>query len=128
MLLPGRNTDVAPSAPWGDTRGSASVQAQRRGGGARGSGGGTSVPGVVGVQPGGSLAGNDSSEASSTSSSVWTWRLGGAGFFFSGLGSGTGRPPTELRSPGSDRRATAELPAGEDEQSDERILGEHPEE
>ena len=54
------------------------------------------MPGVVGVQPGGSLAGNDSSEASSTSCSWWTWRRGGLGRFGSGLGSGTARSPAAV--------------------------------
>src|SRR6516225_376989 len=96
--------------------------AQRRGRGSRGSGGGRFVPGVVGVQPGASLAGNDSSEASSTSSSLWTCRCGGGGFFFSGPGSGTetsslGAFITPARPP----RNASELPAGDDEQSHERI-------
>ena len=61
--------------------------------------------GVAGVQAGGSLAGNDSSEASSTSSSWWTWRSG-SGRFGSGLGSGTVFVLRALESPGDDRRAT----------------------
>src|SRR6476469_504923 len=106
-----RNTDVAPFGSSGCSR-----RSQRRRGGVRGSGGGASVPVVVGVQPGASLAGNDSSEDSSTSSSVWTCRWGGGGRFSSGLGSGTGvrlwGASITRERPGCN---ASELPAGDDE-------------
>src|SRR5215813_9626177 len=80
-LRPKRNRHVLPSPP------STHRPLGRAGGGGTAAGG--SVPGVVGVQEGGSLAGKDSSEASSTSASWWTWGSGAGGGGERGGGRGT---------------------------------------